>query len=120
MPLPASAQDRFTALLALAPRDDLDLRALVEAHRSAVLRAWAQDPFVDRDLAERVAEACLALLDAAGDHAAVRAACLYFAATDDAEHDTVSVVGFDDDAAVVAHAATLAGRPDLARALGAR
>lgn len=115
MTLRSTVHLRFTTLLATPAGPDL--RALVEAHRVSIHRAWAVDPFVDRDLADRVADACLALLDAAPDHPAARAACLYFVATDDAEHDTGSVLGMDDDAAVVVYAAAQIGRPELARGL---
>ncbi len=91
-----------------------DLENLVRAHLQRAEEAAAKDPFVDCDRARSVAGTCIALLDALptlsdASAAWVRAACLYFADPDDEEDDFDSVIGFDDDAEVVAHVAARVG-----------
>ena len=80
--------------------------------------AARESGFVDLDLAERVGNACLTLLEAwpllpAYEQRLIQAACLYFADTDDEDDDFTSVIGFEDDAEVLNHVASLVGRDDL-------
>jgi len=94
------------------------LEELVRAHLRAVRAAHERDAFVDVELAVRVGEACLALLEsydgATEDHRrGIQAACTYFAAPHDGEDDFESVVGFDDDRAILNHVAVNLGRYDL-------
>lgn len=113
-PLPPKIAARLAELRAAPARSASDLRELVAAHRQRAEDIAENDPFVDVDRARRVADSCLALLDALPTlpddaRAWVRAACLYFADPDDEEDDFDSVVGFDDDAEVVNHVAARVG-----------
>lgn len=96
-----------------------ELRAEVEAHRDAALRAAADGchPDLDVVLAIGCASACLQLLAHAEANppalAAAQLACRWFAESDDDEDDFDSLIGFDDDALVINAAARAVGRPDL-------
>ena len=112
--LSASLLRQLSQLRTTPPMAAASLRALVEAHRARARKEAPRNPFVDVDRADQVADACLALLDAAPSlpptaHPWVQAACLYFGAEDDEEDDFDSIVGFDDDAEVVNHVAAELG-----------
>lgn len=93
---------------------------LVEGHVVTLRAALQQNEFLDVGLATRIATACEHLASAIGADPAeshvriVRAAALYFVQGDDVESDTSSILGLDDDAAVVSAAARAIGRADLA------
>jgi uncharacterized membrane protein YkvA (DUF1232 family) len=90
----------------------------VESHRQAAAVAASQDGHVDLRLAGLLADACVAMLALWNDldepeRRAVQAACRYYVWQDDDESDFSSVMGFDDDAAVIAHVAARIGHPEI-------
>ncbi len=117
--IPVEYRDRYAALLGEAPADTAALRGEVGAYLDTVRKVGPMLPFLDVDLAERLAASVLALLDhldASGEtdrlRAPVQAAARYFVSEEDDEEIT-GVLGFDDDVQVVNAVARAAGRPDL-------
>ncbi|MCO4773529.1 MAG: hypothetical protein KDA24_26080 [Deltaproteobacteria bacterium] len=119
-PLPRAIKRRLLELYDNEPmRSRVELREMVTQHRRRTEAIASNDPFVDIGKAIKVERSCLALLDAwqtlpAPGRAWIQVACLYFAASDDADDDFESVTGFDDDAEVVNHIAVLVGLSRLA------
>ena len=117
-PLPGEATELYARLLRAPPAAARDLTTMVRCHLATATQRHEADAFVDIGLATAIGEACLALLEgfdqADPDQGrAIQAACVYFAAADDAEDDFSSVLGFDDDAGLLNHVAELLDRPDL-------
>lgn len=98
-----------------------ELRGMVLRHLHAARAAASDSPLVDLDKAQLIADALLDMLDLpeldAEQRAWVRAACIYFAETNDGEDDFDSLSGFDDDADVTVFVAETIGRPELVEAL---
>lgn len=118
------AESRVVRALLDAPDESADkLRQMVEQHIQTLQAAQSALEFLDLGLAGRIATACDRLLGALGTSPPgahlriVRSAVLYFIQDDDVESDTGSILGLDDDAAVVAAAARAIGRADLAPSL---
>jgi uncharacterized membrane protein YkvA (DUF1232 family) len=80
----------------------------VEAYLEALPEAARVHEFLDVGKARSVGARCLRLIDTLtlatpeSAHRAIQAAVLYFVLDDDAESDTESVIGFDDDEQIVA------------------
>ena len=105
---------RLEELLDAPERSAADMKVLVQRHLRRVEAASSSDPFIDLGEAVKVAQACTALLNAYAtlppvNRGWVRAACLYFAESDDEDDDFESITGFDDDAEVVNHVAARVG-----------
>lgn len=80
-----------------------------------VLESEATDSeFIDLELARHLGSRCLALLEVYGpgpsEQRLIQAAVTYFIEADDAEGDTTSPIGFDDDAIVVNEVSRILGR----------
>lgn len=98
-------------------------RGAIEAHIVRVRAAAEERDFVDLQLAVRIAEVLVALLDdAAGytarERALLRGAVRYFCQHDDMSGDLTSPTGFEDDADILNAVITYLGRPDLQVSLG--
>lgn len=90
----------------------------VEAHLKKIRSILARNEFLDLALAERTTNALLALLNDYPKYpdphrALVVGAARYFVMDQDAENDLHSLLGFDDDAAVLNFVLDAIGRPDL-------
>ncbi len=110
----------FLKHLRAPERDLVTLRAQVAQHLAhlALSASNPKTPHIDLSLARKICDGCLTLL--AGfdrrtrtERRSIQAACAYFIDEDDAIHDTLSVVGLEDDAEVLNYVATLLGRRDL-------
>ena len=91
--------------LALPVEEIPQLREQVHQHVEAVRQALAYNEFLDMATVERIAKVLGGLLDAYGTYpkshrALIIGAVRYFTKADDAEPDTMSLLGFDDDVAV--------------------
>jgi uncharacterized membrane protein YkvA (DUF1232 family) len=81
----------------------------------------AEYEFLDLPLARRIASQCHALLDTLNPQSSddrkrlIQVAVIYFIEDDDAEGDTTSPIGFDDDAEVVELIARELGLDDIIR-----
>ena len=95
-------------------RSASELRVLIDRYLAELRSALAANEFVDLATALAVADRCMVLLDFAAEkspkerHLAATAV-EYFLAEDDGEHDTDSIIGFDDDLAVVHAVASALG-----------
>jgi len=94
----------------LARQELLDVGELfrqLRAYQQTITQASSVNDDVDADLARALAEASLKLLSTVGDgtseehQRAIQAAVRYLIIEDDAESDTDSVIGLDDDTEVL-------------------
>jgi hypothetical protein len=104
--------------LPLAAPEAAALPAAIDEHLHAVRQARQRNEFLDLAAAEALAEGLKAFLDLYPDcspahRALIVGAARYFARSDDAEGDLISVLGFDDDKTVFNYVAGAIGRPDL-------
>ena len=96
-----------------------ELRFEIEKYSSKIDRFARKRADLDVNLAECIAQSCLALLDTLMHDSPVehrrlmQVACRYFVEEDDEEGDLGSVFGFDDDAEVLNIVVRKLGRPDL-------
>ncbi len=99
----------FASLCTVLPTEEIPrLREQVRLHVVQVRQALAQNEFLDIETVERMAKVLTDLLDryetySEAHQALIVGAACYFAKADDAEPDTVSLLGFDDDVAVLNH-----------------
>lgn len=99
----------FAPLCATIPPDQIpELQKQVRGHVDRVRRSLERNEFLDVATAERIAEILAQLLDTyesyPTDHQALIAgAARYFVQSQDAEPDTASLLGFDDDVTVLNH-----------------
>lgn len=98
------------------------LQAAIAEHLHAVRQARQRNEFLDLAAAETIAAGLQSLLEAypgcpPPQRALIVGAVRYFARSDDAEGDLISVLGFDDDKTVFNYVAGAIGRPDLKVAL---
>ena len=112
--------DRVFAPLcvALPQREVSKLQRAVDQHLNAIRAAMAHNEFPDIDLAERIASVLLRLLgnyqqSADGQRPLIIGAARYFVEAHDAEPDTRSLLGFDDDVTVLNFVLDRIGRSDL-------
>jgi hypothetical protein len=94
------------------------LNAEIDHYLQKVQAALGQNEFLDVKLAHAIAARLRLLLPDYGRYpdnqkALLVGAVRYFTKDDDAEHDIHSVLGLDDDAAVVNYLLDVLGRPDL-------
>jgi hypothetical protein len=121
--LPAHLDRVFTPLCeALAPAAIPALKQAVAAHVEETRAAQARTPSLDVAQAERIAAILAKLLDeyAGGPEPhrpLIVGAARYFVSTADAEADTLSLTGFDDDMEVLNHVLLSIGRPELCQEL---
>lgn len=100
-------------------RDVSELRNDINSYLQKLSDINEESEFLDLALARRVAAQCVALLDGLGPDSSqeaqqlVQVAVSYFVKDDDAEGDTDSLIGFDDDAEVVELVAREIGREDV-------
>jgi len=118
MPLSPELEAHLAELLTASPSTEAELRWQVHAHLAAAEAQAAESPLVDVSLARRLAAAHAALLDgwdtlSEPHQRLVQASCVYFVRTADDDHDLYSVLGFEDDAALLNHVAVTVGRADL-------
>lgn len=97
-----------------APPPASQQHAAIDAYLQTLPEALSRNEFLDVPLAEDIGRAARELLAAtaqssAEDRALVAAAIAYFVDPDDAEHDLESLLGFDDDAQVLAAVIRLLG-----------
>jgi uncharacterized membrane protein YkvA (DUF1232 family) len=96
-----------------------ELRFEIEKYSSKIDRFARKRDDLDVNLAECIAQSCLAMLDTlkqdspAEHRRLMQVACRYFVEEDDEEGDLGSVFGFDDDAEVLNIVVRKLGRPDL-------
>lgn len=94
------------------------LREKLDGYLKAVQQALIQNEFLDVTLARKIANTLHQLLDNYGRYTKEHQSLLvgtvrYFVKDDDAEHDMHSVLGLDDDAAVLNYFLDILGRPEL-------
>lgn len=121
--LPEPERQLARALLESRHETPGAVRSLIEEHLVELRSAQSSNEFLDLGLAGRIAAACQQLIDALGAEAPdshrriILSAILYFVRDEDAESDTSSILGLDDDLRVVQAAARAVGHPDLAPTL---
>ena len=97
----------FAPLCATLPPDRVpQLQDQVQLHVRRAHEALRHNEFLDVPTVENVATVIVELLDSYTDHsqeqqALIVGAARYFTEADDAEPDTLSLLGFDDDVAVL-------------------
>jgi uncharacterized membrane protein YkvA (DUF1232 family) len=122
-PLSPALNQAFAKLCEALPLPEaMQLKAAVRAHIEEVQRAVKPDGFLDLGLAVRMSAVLDELLAGYASHtepqrALIVGAARYFVQTPDAEADTASVMGFDDDMEVLNHVLLAIGRPDLSAKL---
>ncbi len=99
-------------------RDLQRRRARVATHQHVIEERALADQCVDVEIGRLVAEALLAMVDAAesldrDQRSWVRAAVDYFILMKDSDHDLGSTLGLHDDADAVKFVCEVIGRPDL-------
>ena len=100
-------------------RDVSELREEVRSYLAKLRDLSGDLEFLDLALAQHLAVRCVALIDGLGPDSPpetqrlVQAAARYFVEDDDAEGDTISPIGFDDDAEVIELVAREIGREDV-------
>ena len=118
--IPDEARPLVDRLLREPPMPIDLLRMQVQDYRQVVHQAAREKEFVDVDLADHIADACLELLDGVTQDAPqverrlVQLAVRYFVEEEDADDDMASIFGFDDDATVLNAVLNYLGREDLA------
>ena len=97
----------FGPLCAVVPSEQVaQLKVQIRLHVQEARQALRHNEFLDVTTAEQVAELLIKLLDEYEDYpkeqqALIVGAARYFAQTEDAEPDTSSLLGFDDDVSVL-------------------
>ena len=94
------------------------LQSNVRAHVAHIRNQLHNNEFLDISLAEQLGDRLVQLLEdfesyAPDDQHLIVGAARYFIADDDAEPDTQSILGLEDDLAVFNHVVTHIGAPDL-------
>jgi uncharacterized membrane protein YkvA (DUF1232 family) len=123
LPLPTHLDRVFAPLcVALPPVEALQLKQDLAAHIEKVHRSVLPDALLDLGQAARIKSVLDTLLDDYARYAEpqrrlVIGAIRYFTQTRDAEPDTTSLMGFDDDMEVVNHVLLAVGRADLSAKL---
>lgn len=118
-PLNAHIQNYLQQLCEEIPEDEIGaLREKLEIYLASVRKALSQNEFLDVTLAEQIAQRLHLLLNDYGRYSTYHQALLvgtvrYFIKDDDAEHDMHSILGLDDDAAVLNYFCDTVERPDL-------
>jgi uncharacterized membrane protein YkvA (DUF1232 family) len=109
----------FAPLCAALPHGEVsDLQRAVTQHVGAIRTAMSRNEFLDIDTAERIADVLIGLLKNHGRYEAAQrplivGAARYFIEAHDVEPDARSLLGFDDDVAVLNFVLDRIGRPDL-------
>jgi uncharacterized membrane protein YkvA (DUF1232 family) len=104
---PEAIAQLFDRLMREPRRSREELRRRVASYLVSIESLAREVDFVDVDLVETIANRCHRLIEtldagACEDHRRlVQAAVLYFVLDEDAEADTSSLIGFDDDRLVV-------------------
>jgi uncharacterized membrane protein YkvA (DUF1232 family) len=117
--LPLSIERAFDPLCgALAPSELDQLRAETEEHVQAIRQAWRRNEFLDVAMAERLGTVLAALLDAyhtypESHQVLIAGAARYFVREHDADPDTTSLLGLEDDVAVIHFVLDAIGNPEL-------
>ncbi len=117
--LDPNAYRLFSALCTtITPDETPELQAQVLAHVTHIRDQLRTNEFLDIDLAERLADKLVQLLQGLAaysqeDQRLIVGAARYFVSDDDAEPDTQSILGLDDDLAVFNYVVTQLGQPDL-------
>lgn len=118
-PLNAHIQNYLHQLCEEIPEDEIGiLRERLNIYLSSVRNALSQNEFLDVTLAEQIAQRLHLLLNEYNRYTTAHQALLvgavrYFIKDDDAEHDMHSILGLDDDAAVLNYFCDIVERPDL-------
>jgi uncharacterized membrane protein YkvA (DUF1232 family) len=102
----------------ISPAQAADLRKQITAHLEQVQTALQQNEFIDLHLAEQLAAILSSLLDNLSGYpdrhrCLIAGAARYFVHSKDVQADFASVLGFDDDAAVLNYVLGQIGRNDL-------
>jgi uncharacterized membrane protein YkvA (DUF1232 family) len=108
----------FARVFATAPSTPQDLRAQLSAHGQEITAAAARNEFLDTRAASAIACRLSDLLDewdalTSAHRAVLHAAVAYYVLREDAEDDLDSVLGFEDDVAVVNACLRFLGREPL-------
>ncbi len=109
----------FTSLCIALPIEKIpQLREHVRQHVDQVRQALSHNEFLDVETVERMADVLTGLLDgyetySESHRALIVGAARYFAKSDDAAPDTGSLLGFDDDVAVLNHVLDAVGAGKL-------
>lgn len=105
--LPEAVAVLFGRLLREPKRSREEMRRRVSGYLVEIESRAREVDFIDVELAQAIADGCHRLIDtpeagASEEHRRlVQAAVLYFVMDEDAEGDTSSLIGFDDDRLVV-------------------
>ncbi len=117
--LPARVQAAFGPLCqTLPPAEVTRLKAAVTAHVAEVHHAAKLEAFLDLGLAVRMATVLETLLDgyaqcSEAHQRLIVGAARYFAQLADADTDTATLIGFEDDLEVLTYVLLAIGRVDL-------
>jgi uncharacterized membrane protein YkvA (DUF1232 family) len=109
----------FAPLCATLPQREVsDLQHAVTQHVGAIRTAMSRNEFLDIDTAERIAGVLIGLLKnhdryEAAQRSLIVGAARYFIEANDADPDTGSLLGFDDDVIVLNFVLDRIGRSDL-------
>jgi uncharacterized membrane protein YkvA (DUF1232 family) len=95
-----------------------EIRHQVLAHCDMIRVELRRNEFLDIDLAQRLADAILLLLNDYATYSEehqllIAGAARYFIHAEDADPDVTSILGFDDDVAVLNYVLALIGRQEL-------
>lgn len=118
-PLAIYIQQQLLPLCEALPETAVStLTTKIDEYLLAIQAALQQNEFMDIQLAQDIAERLHLVLQDYGRYPADQQALIvgaarYFIKNDDAEHDLYSVLGLDDDAAVLNHLLDTLNRPEL-------
>jgi uncharacterized membrane protein YkvA (DUF1232 family) len=105
--LPESIASLFDQLMREPRRSREEMRRRVASYAVSIESLARDVDYLDVDLVQRIANRCHRLIETIHDGVSedhrrlVQAAVLYFVLDEDAEGDTSSLIGFDDDRLVV-------------------
>lgn len=105
--LPPAIANLFDRLMREPRRSREEMRRRVASYAVSIESLARDVDYLDVDLVQRIANRCHRLIETIHDGVSedhrrlVQAAVLYFVLDDDAEGDTSSLIGFDDDRLVV-------------------
>jgi uncharacterized membrane protein YkvA (DUF1232 family) len=120
--VPAQVAALLREFLSEPPREVDVLKREAHAYIEKLAGMRDEVEFLDLGLARRIEAQCQALLAGLDsdmdEHQLVQAAVRYFIEENDAEGDIVSLVGFDDDAQVIALVARAIGREEVLEITG--
>ena len=117
--LDPTLEQHFRPLCAvLSQQEALNLQQEIRTHLQDIHRALQQNEFLDTDMAERLSIVLIKLLNEYDSYPErhqklIVGAARYFVSPYDADPDTTSLLGLDDDTAVLNYVLDTIGKPEL-------